>query len=81
MNSSDLEKLKKYLKEEMVKIKLKRIDTEKKVIVEALLKSSAISFIISLEFARKQRFKLKKTERLVYVRNVDGIFMSDIVHT
>jgi len=81
MNSSDLEKFKKYLKEEIVKIKLKRIDTEKKVIVEALLKSSAISFIISLEFARKQRFKLKKTERLVYVRNVDGIFMSDIVHT
>jgi len=53
INSSDLEKLKKYLKKEMVKIKLKRIDTEKEVIVEALLKSSATSFIISLEFARK----------------------------
>ena len=48
MNSSDLEKLKEYLKEEMVKIKLKRIDTEEEVIVEALLKSSSTSFIISL---------------------------------
>jgi len=65
----------------MVKIKLKRIDTEEEVIVEALLKSSVTSFIMSLEFARKQRFKLKKTERLVYMRNVDGIFMSGIVHT
>ncbi len=48
MNSLDLEKLKEYLKEEMVKIKLKRIDTEEEVIVEALLKSSSTSFIISL---------------------------------
>ena len=48
MNSSDLEKLKEHLKEEMVKIKLKRIDTEEEVIVEALLKSSSTSFIISL---------------------------------
>jgi len=57
MNSLDLEKLKEYLKEKMVKI------------------------IMSLEFARKQSFKLKKTKRLIYVRNVDGIFMSGIVHT
>ena len=48
MNSLDLEKLKEYLKEEMVKIKLKRIDTKEEVIVEALLKSSSTSFIISL---------------------------------
>ena len=81
MNSLDLEKLKEYLKEEMVKIKLKRIDTKEEVIVEALLKSSSTSFIISLQFAKKQRFKLKKTERLVYVRNVDSIFTSGIVHT
>ena len=29
---------------------------------------------MSLEFARKQEFKLKKIERLIYMRNVDGMF-------
>jgi len=30
--------------------------------------------VISLEFARKQRFKLNKIERPKYVRNMDGFF-------
>jgi len=29
---------------------------------------------MSLEFAKKQRFKLKKIERFIYVKNVDSIF-------
>ena len=29
---------------------------------------------MSLEFARKQRFKLKKIEIPMYVRNIDGFF-------
>jgi len=29
---------------------------------------------MSSELARKQGFKLKKIENLIYVRNVDGIF-------
>ena len=29
---------------------------------------------MSSEFARKQRFKLKKIERLIYIRNIDRIF-------
>jgi len=29
---------------------------------------------MSLEFARKQRFKLKKIEELIYVRNLNRIF-------
>ena len=29
---------------------------------------------MSSEFARKQEFKLKKIERLIYVRNVGGSF-------
>jgi len=29
---------------------------------------------MSLEFARKQRFKLKKIEELIYVRNLNGTF-------
>ena len=42
--------------------------------METLLDSRATGLVISLEFARKQRFKLKKIERLIYVRNVDSSF-------
>ena len=42
--------------------------------METLLDSGATGLVISLEFARKQGFKLKKTENEIYVRNVDGIF-------
>ena len=58
----------------MVKIGLERIDTQEEVTVKALLDSGAMGLVISLEFARKQGFKLKKMERLVYVRNIDGTF-------
>ena len=34
--------------------------------------NEAIELVISLKFVRKQKFKLKKIERLIYVRNVDG---------
>ena len=30
--------------------------------------------VISLEFARKQKFKLNKIERSIYVRNINGSF-------
>ena len=29
---------------------------------------------MSLEFVRKNKFKKKKLEKLIYMRNVDGIF-------
>ena len=54
------------LREVMVKISLERINTQKEVMVEALLNSGVIELVISLEFARKQKFKLKKMERLIY---------------
>ena len=57
----------------MVKIGLEMIDTQG-VMVEALLNSKAIGLVMSLEFARKQRFKLKKIENPIYVRNVDRTF-------
>jgi len=38
------------------------------------LDSGAIGLVMSLEFARKQGFKLKKIERPIYVRNIDGSF-------
>jgi len=55
-----------------VKIGLKRIDIQEGVMVEALLDSGATGLVMSLEFVRKQEFKLKKLERLMNVRNVDG---------
>jgi len=42
--------------------------------VEALLNSGATGLVISLEFTRKQGFKLKKVDRLIYIRNVDSLF-------
>ena len=56
-----------------VKIGLERIDTQKEIIVEALLDSSVTGLVISLEFTRKQEFKLKKLDRPMYVRNVNGL--------
>ena len=64
----------KPLREVIVKIGLERIDTQEGVTVEALLDSGATGLIMSSEFARKQGFKLKKLERLMQVRNVDGSF-------
>jgi len=51
--------------------------------VEALLDSEAIGLVISSEFTRKQGFKLKRIERPIYVRNVDGTLNKEglIEHT
>ena len=37
-----------------------------------MLDCGATGLVISSEFTRKQGFKLKMLERLMYVRNVDG---------
>ena len=42
--------------------------------MEALLDSGATGLVMSLEFARKQWFNLKKIERPIYVRNMNGFF-------
>jgi len=63
---------KRTLREVMVKIRLERIDTQEGVIVEALLDSGATGLVMSSEFARKQGFKLKKLEKPMNVRNMDG---------
>ena len=44
------------------------------VMVEALLNSGVTGLVMSLEFTKKQGFKLKKLERLMDVRNVDRSF-------
>jgi len=62
----------KTLRKVTVKIGLERINMQKGITVEVLLDSVAIGLVMSSEFARKQGFKLKKLERLMNVRNVDG---------
>ena len=49
---------KNMLKEVIVKIRLERINIQRRVIVEVLLDSRIIRLVMSLEFARKQKFKL-----------------------
>ena len=62
----------KPLREVTVKIGLERIDMQEGITMEALLDSRATRLVISSEFTKKQGFKLKKLERPMNVRNVDG---------
>jgi len=73
----------KTLREVIVKIGLERVDTQEGITVEALLDSGATGLVMSSEFARKQGFKLKKSERPMNVRNVDGLLNKEepIEHT
>jgi len=83
-STSDSEEIKKkeevrklegrILREVTVKIGLERIDTQEGVTVEALLDSGVTGLVISSEFTKKQGFKLKKLERPINVRNIDGLF-------
>ena len=57
-----------------MKIGLERIDIQEGIMVETSLDSGAIEQVMSLEFVRKQRFKLKKMEKPIYMRNVDISF-------
>ena len=71
------------LREVMVKIGLERLDTQEGVTVEALLDSRATGLVMSSEFAKKQGFKLKKLERPMNMRNVNGLLNKErpIEHT
>ena len=64
----------KSLREVTIKIGLERLDIQEGITVEALLDSGATGLVMSSEFARKKGFKLKKLERPMQVRNVDGSF-------
>ena len=67
------EKKEKYLREVTVKIRLKQEEKEEGIVTEALLDSGATRLVMSEEFAKKHRFRRMKLEKLVYVRNVDGM--------
>jgi len=45
------------------KIVLERIDIQERITVKALLDSRRTRLVMSLEFAKKQRFKLKKIKK------------------
>jgi len=60
------------LREVMVKIGLERIDIQEGITVEVLLDSDVTRLVMSSKFARKQGFKMKKIEKSIYVRNIDG---------
>jgi len=62
------------LRKVTVKIGLERIDMQKEVTVEVLLNNGTMWLVMSLKFTRKQRFKLKKIERPIYVRNMNRLF-------
>jgi len=63
----DIRKVKReLLREVIVKIGLERIDIQEGIIIETLLDSRAIRLVISLEFAKRQRFKLKKINKSIY---------------
>jgi len=62
------------LREVIVKIGLERIDIQEGIVIEVFLDSRATRLVICLEFARKQEFKLKKIEKFIYIKNVDGSF-------
>ena len=53
---------------------MKQKDKEDRITVKALSDSRATRLVMSLEFARKNKFKKKKLNRLIYMRNVDGTF-------
>jgi len=63
----------KVLREVTVKIRLERIDMQEGITVEVLLDNEAMGLVMSSEFVRKQDFKLKKLERPMNVRNMDGL--------
>ena len=62
------------MREVTIKIGLERLDTQEGITVEALLDSGAMGLVMSSEFTKKKGFKLKKLERPMQVRNVDGSF-------
>ena len=73
-SSKSIEKKEKLLREVTVKIKLKQKEDEEGIVVEALLDSSVTGLVMSSKFTRKNKFKKKKLERLIYVRNMNSTF-------
>ena len=67
------EKKEKLLREMTVKIGLKQEEEKEGIVVKALLDSRVTGLIISKEFVRKNKFRKTKLERLIYMRNANGM--------
>ena len=61
------------MREVTIKIGLKQEEGEEGIVTEVLLDSGVTKLVMSKEFARKHRFRRTKLERLIYVRNVNGM--------
>ena len=66
-----------------MKIRLKQKDDDEGVVVKALLNSGVTGLVMSSELVRKNKFKKKKLDRLIYMRNNNGTFNNEelIEHT
>ena len=53
---------------------MKQKEEEEGIVVKALLDSGATELVMGSEFARKNKFKTKRLERPIYMRNIDGTF-------
>ena len=60
-----------------MKIRLKQKDDNEGIVVKALLNSGVTGLVMSSEFVRKNKFKKKKLDRLIYVRNNNGAFNNE----
>jgi len=56
----------KILRKVIVKIKLKQKEDEEGIIIETLLDNGVTGLMMSLEFARKDKFRKKKLDRPIY---------------
>ena len=73
-SDKSIKKKKKLLREVIVKIGLKQEENKEGIIIKVLLDSGMTRLVMSSEFAKKNKFKKKRLERLIYIRNVDGTF-------
>ena len=70
------EKKEKLLREVTVKIGSKQEDDKDGITVKVLLDIGMTWLVMSSELIRKNKFKKNKLEKLIYVKNVNGIFQS-----
>jgi len=63
----------KMLREVWLNIRVEKIDTYEGVMIKVLLDSSATGMFMDRQMAARHGFKLQELERLLVVRNIDGI--------
>ena len=69
----DIRKTFKMLRKVWLNIGVEKINMHEGVTVKALLDSGATGMFMDRKIAAKYKFRLQKLERLVMVRNIDGI--------